>query len=66
MIILKDKYNSMRVTCPYCTSLLQLNAHDIQGGDVSEYFYKCGACKKVIILDPRQIPKQVLNQMDGD
>lgn len=63
MIVLKDEYNTMRVKCPHCLSLLQLNANDIQGGDVSAYFYKCGACQKVAPLASHQIPQPVLDQL---
>lgn len=63
MIVLKDEYNTMKVKCPHCMSLLQLNANDIQGGDVSAYFCKCGACQKTIPLASHQIPQPVLDQL---
>lgn len=64
MNVLKDEYNTMKVKCPHCNSLLQINANDLHGGDVTEFFYKCGACQRPAPLSTNQIPRQILAQLD--
>lgn len=57
MKILENKFRTWKTTCPNCSSLLLLYENDIQGGDVSQYFYKCAACNKVVYIASEQIPK---------
>jgi DNA-directed RNA polymerase subunit RPC12/RpoP len=64
MNVLKDEYNTMKVKCPHCNSLLQINANDLKGGDVSEFFYDCGACHRTAIVPSVQIPKHILAQTE--
>lgn len=64
MRVLKNETKVMRVKCPKCKSILELEPSDLSGGDVTFYAYTCIVCSKTTKLDTRQIPLTILEELE--
>jgi len=65
MKIIEDNSNSFTATCWNCRSILKLEVSDVKGGNVCSLYFYCMVCKKNSNLGLTQVPKNILEKLDG-
>jgi hypothetical protein len=65
------KYSAHKITCPYCKSLLEIKATDVNGDDCGvlhhhqgeDCWVNCEACGELIPLFSAKLPKEWLHEI---
>lgn len=65
------KYGTNKITCPHCSSLLEIEVTDVSGDDCGvlhhyngeDCWVYCGVCKELIPIFSKTLPEEWLSKI---